>query len=598
MSASYVAGTGTPAGTAHSALRMPGALFDELAAGGGSEQAVAFLAGGERARRLLLLRELLDRLDELPDSLGPLGDVAKVWEAVETAARRAPEAADALLMSPQCGSWIAHALRRLHGAASGPPLWADAGHLACIAAAACVRAGADAELTVPARDGAVSLPTLGLLQLPDRAPGFTAVPITVRAGWVTAGPVTVRPLDDADSPVWHPLRVLAPYAVHLDDLDPYRDLDEPVAPARLPDDEVAYWQQALDEAHAILRRPTGSGTIGTTRPGDIARIVPWGTGRPSGARLSASTGDAFGSMMVSRPHTGLDLAESLVHEFQHSKLGALIHLFPLLADDRDERYYAPWRADPRHLPGLLHGAYAFTGVTGFWRARIGDRAVDPENTAPFHFALRRLQTRLVVRTLATRADLTPAGRRLIGGLTATVDRWLREPVEPGAVARARTAAVSHRVEWRLRNLRCGAAERDALVRAWRDGGTVPPSRSDPVIVPGASAEHWEDARAGLLLAPRPGPGADACLAAGDAARARELYAERLRTAPADPHALAGRLLAEAALRPSVRRVLARPERVAALLDGARIAAGDVAGVGRVVAWLAGQELADRDGRVA
>ncbi|WP_372344876.1 hypothetical protein [Streptomyces sp. KL116D] len=48
-----------------------------------------------------------------------------------------------------------------------------------------------------------------------------------------------------------------------------------------------------------------------------------------------------------------------------------------------------------------------------------------------------------------------------------------------------------------------------------------------MIVPGAYAEHWEDARAGLLLAP-----------------------------------------------------------------------GDAAGISRMVAWLAGQEPADRDGRVA
>ncbi|MBD9735622.1 hypothetical protein IGX29_28240, partial [Streptomyces sp. H28] len=37
-------------------FRMPERLFAELAAGGGSAEAVAFLEQGERARRLLLLR--------------------------------------------------------------------------------------------------------------------------------------------------------------------------------------------------------------------------------------------------------------------------------------------------------------------------------------------------------------------------------------------------------------------------------------------------------------------------------------------------------------------------------------------------------------
>ncbi|MER5945457.1 HEXXH motif domain-containing protein [Streptomyces sp. NPDC001904] len=559
---------------------MPGELFDELAAGGGSERAVGFLLKGERARRLLLLRELLDRLDERPGVLGPLGDVAPVWEAFEAAARRAPDAVDDLLMSPQCGAWIAHTLRRLHGAASGPPLWADAGYLACLAAAASVLAGADADLTLPVRAGALTLPTLGLVRLPDSAEAFSAVPVTVRAGQVTAGPVTVRPsATGSDTPGWQPLRTLRPGGIRLDDLDPYRDLDGPLPPARLSADEVAHWEKVVGEAHAILARGPGPGAVGAIRPGDITRIVPWASTQWPGIRLSASTGDAFGSMMASRPDSALDLAETLVHEFQHSKLGALLHLFPLLDDDRTERFYAPWRADPRHLPGLLHGAYAFTGVAGFWRARMGDRAADPENVAPFHFALRRLQTRQVVRTLATHAELAPAGRRLLAGLTATLDRWLREPVEPAVAARARAAAVSHRVEWRLRNLRCGPAERAALTRARQDGGAAP-SGFEPELVPGGSGAHWEDARAALYLAPRPGPDADACLTTGDPARARDLYAARLLHAPGDAHALSGLLLARAQLDPRVRRLLARPERVAAALE---VVGGDA---DEAVRWLA------------
>ncbi|MYT74437.1 MULTISPECIES: HEXXH motif domain-containing protein [unclassified Streptomyces] len=560
---------------------MPGRLFDELAAGGGSQEAVAFLLKGERARRLLLLRDLLDRLDEIPDVLGPLGEVTRVWEVLEAAALRAPDAVDGLLMSPQCGAWIAHALRRLHGAASGPPLWADVGHLACLAASASVLAGTDADLALPARAGALSLPMLGLIQLPDCALEFSAVPVVIRSGRVTAGPVAVRPLGTAgDVPGWQPLRTLRPGGIRLDDLDPYRDLDGPIAPDRLSADEVAHWEKAVEEAHGILARGPGPGTAGAIRPGDITRIVPWPSAQRPGIRLSASTGDAFGSMVASRPDSGLDLAETLVHEFQHSKLGALLHLFPLLADDRTERFYAPWRADPRHLPGLLHGAYAFTGVAGFWRARMGDRAADPENVAPFHFALRRLQSRLVVRTLATHAELAPAGRRLLAGLAATLDRWLREPVDPAVAARARASAVSHRTEWRLRNLRCGPAERAALARAHREGGP-PPRGFEPEPAPGGPAVHWEDTRAARYLSPRPGPDADAFLTTGDPARARELYEARLREAPDDAHALSGLLLARARLDPRARRLLARPERVTAALD---VVGGDT---DEAVRWLAG-----------
>lgn len=564
-------------------IRMPGPLFDELAAGGGSPQAVAFLAQGERTRRLLLLREAFDRFDADPAVLGPL-DAQAIWPVLEAAATRAPEPVDALLLTPQVGSWLAHTLRRLHGTASGPPLWADAGQIAAVALAAAVHAGTDAELTLPARGTAVSLPALGMLRLPGPDSGaFRAVRASVSGGTLTVRPgdgpqtVVVRPLTEPESAHWLPVHRLetGPGAtVQLDDLDPYRDLDEPIAPRRLGPDELRSWQGLFRDAVAILR---GGGTgPGGLRPEEISRIVPWhaedgDAELPVPAEgLSASTGDAFGSMVIARPPDGLALAETLVHEFQHSKLGALLHLFPLIDDDRTECHYAPWRADPRHLPGLLHGAYAFVGVTGFWRGRIGDPAADRDGRASFLFALRRLQTRTVLRTLATRARFTEPGLRLVTRLSATVDGWLREPLDPAAVARARAAAASHRVEWRLRNLRCDDDDRSALVEALRSGAAPAPGAA-PLVAPEPGRGYWQDDRTRLYQRGkfRPGgsPSADELLVAGDPAAARAAYTEQLRgPGPLDPHALAGWLLAHAQLHPRERRLLARPERFAALLE--------------------------------
>ncbi|MFE4452495.1 HEXXH motif domain-containing protein [Streptomyces sp. NPDC056796] len=596
-------------------IRMPGPLFDEIAAGGGSPEAVAFLLHGERTRRLLLLRELLELLDATPGILGPL-DARAAWPAMEAAAARAPGPVEALLLTPQVGSWLAHTLRRLHGTASGPPLWADAGQLAAVAAAAAVHAGTDAELLLPARGRAVSLPALGMILLPGPdGDTFHAVRATVSGGALTvrtghgAG-LVVRPLTEPESAHWLPVHRLdtgpGERAVQLDDLDPYRDLDEPIAPRRLAPGELRCWQRLFEDAVAVLRRG-GSAGPGGLRPEEISRIVPWqdkdgDTELPVPAEgLSASTGDAFASMVIARPRDGLALAETLVHEFQHSKLGALLHLFPLLQDDRSERHYAPWRADPRHLPGLLHGAYAFVGVTGFWRERIGDVAADPEGRAPFLFAMRRLQTRMVLRTLATHARLTGPGLRLVTRLSATVDGWLREPLDPSAVARARAAAVSHRVEWRLRNLRCAEDDRDALLKALRTGAAPSPG-GEPLIAPDRPRRHWQDDRTRLHqlrgLTAGGATTADELLVAGDPEGARAAYEEQLRGMgpfgprgsdplrprgsdplrprgsdphrppgpdPLDPHALSGWLLAHTALYPADRRLLARPERFAALL---------------------------------
>lgn len=560
----------------HVPFRMPDRLFDELAAGGGSGEAVAFLERAERTRRLLLLRTLLDKVGSLPTPLTP---PAEAWAALKETSEHVPEAVDRLLLEPSTGAWTAHVLRRLHGAAVGPPLWTETGHICVLAVTAAVHARMDADLLVPLSGGALHLPGLGTVRLSDVSPGPHVGRARVRGGELAlslhtadvsspqhAGVITCRPepaiVGDVRTPVgggahWTPLRTLTipgasgPAAIPLDDLDPYRDLDEPVPPDRLDADEAEAWQEMFQAAVGILVRE-GTGAGGQARPGrldprGIRTVVPYGRTAltppaPPTVGVSASSGDAFGAMVISRPGSALALAETLVHEFQHSKLAALLHLFPLLDDDREERYYAPWRADPRHLSGLLHGAYAFTGVAGFWR----DRLAEPEHAeaAAYHFALRRLQSRLVVRTLHTSARLTAPGRRLVAGLARTLDAWLRVPVDPAALARARTAAALHRTQWRLRNLAAPAGPDDGTLRFRPDRG------------------FWPDLRTHVFATRPAAPRTpDEHLAAGDPATALDGYARELARDPAAPHALSGWIVARAALDPghATRRALARPE---------------------------------------
>lgn len=564
-------------------FRMPERLFAELAAGGGSAEAVAFLEQGERARRLLLLRTLLDHLVALPTPLTP---AAEAWRVLKEAARRAPEPVEALLLAPATGTWIAHMLRRVHGTASGPPLWAEAGRLNALAVVASLRAGTETVLRVPLTDGALPLPGLGTARLPDGADGPATGRAGTRAGELTlTGPdragrratLVCRPAPEpvgaavsAETPHWSPLRTLTcasaagPVPIPLEDLDPYRDLDNPVPPARLDADEALAWQRLFDGAAALLADPppgpaagdAGPRSPGTWLPGrlDPARIkalVPWGRTAaqpppPPDVRVSASSGDAYGSMVVARPAGALALAETLVHEFQHSKLAALIHLFPLADDDRAERYYAPWRPDPRHLTGLLHGAYAFTGVAGFWRDRLAHPDHGP--AAAYHFALRRTQTRLVVRTLLTSGRLTEAGHGLVSGLARTLDGWLRVPVDAAALARARTAAVLHRTEWRLRNVAPPT-------------GPPGPAAAGPLRFR-ADRTAWSDVRTHAFATRPASPRTpDEHLAAGDPAAALDGYTAALDREPGDPGLLAGWIVARAALTGgrAARRMLARPE---------------------------------------
>ncbi|PNG21976.1 HEXXH motif domain-containing protein [Streptomyces cahuitamycinicus] len=547
-------------------LRMPDRLFAELAAGGGSAAAVAFLERAERARRLLLLRTLLGHLDALPTPLTP---VAEAWRVLKEAAEKSPEPVERLLLAPPTGGWISHMLRRVHGTATGPPLWAEAGHLSALALSASLHAGTKTAFDVPLTDGRLPLPGLGMVQLPDARQGLAAGRATTAGGELTVtGPgrangsvrVTCRPLRQhagAGGDTWLPLRTLTltgpggevPGTVVLEDLDPYRDLDDHLPPARLDEDEAREWQRLFGEAARILARP-GTPGPGRVDPAMIRAIVPFGRTGVSPpplpfVQVSASSGDSFGGMLIVRPASALALAETLVHEFQHSKLAALLHLFPLLEDDRAERYYAPWRTDPRHLTGLLHGAYAFTGVAGFWRDRLADAlGADAVERAGYFFALRRMQSRLAVRTLLTSGRLTVQGRALVAGLARTLDGWLREDVPPAALGRARTAAALHRTEWRLRNVAPARAAAPSDLRFRPDRTSWPDTRTQGFATPPTVART-----------------ADEHLAAGDAAAALVRYADVLADAPAEPHALAGWIVARTILEPgrAARRMLARPE---------------------------------------
>lgn len=534
-------------------LTLSSADLAALAAGGATPTALAFLEQGERSRRLLLLSQLLDALGSASDYTGPLGPWERAWATFEHAARTAPDIADDLVTSPQTGTWLAHTLRRVHGQSGQAELWTDVGRLFVLAATAALRCGIEADLPVPLRAGSLSFPGFGLVTAPGSHPEHSTGRLAIASGKFTLttdqGGTPPTSLTAPAAPHWRPLRLLHPGPLVLDDLDPYRDLDEPVSPRPLPDVEAAMWQRLYAEAYSILtvdasaHRTDRVSAAGTVDPNRIRSIIPWqptdrADDRLPLPQLSASTGDAYASMVISRPPNALLFAETLVHEFQHSKLASLLHHFPLLEDDRAERYYAPWRSDPRHLTGLLHGAYAFTGVAGFWRLRMLDPTTDAATQAfaAYHFALRRLQARLVVRTLTHSGRLTQQGKAIVNGLTETLTNWLHEAVPGPVLYRARAAARLHRTEWRLRNLR--------------------PPHYEPV----ADDSSWPDPRTpGFVRAPANPETADDLLASGNPAAALPLY---LRDAPGNPAACAGAIVAAALADPghATSKSLAHPER--------------------------------------
>lgn len=430
---------------------LPSAALAELARGEGGATTLDLLLEAERSRRLLLLR-MLD------DAMGP----GPAWDLLSEAQRRSPSVVDELLMYPQTGMWLATALRRLRGSIpQDEPLWVVLGHFSALAAVAALRAELDFSIEVPVRHGRVPLPTLGCAVLPTTEPWTTA---TVRSEGgrtvvETAGAtIAVPPGPGSAGPGWHEVRRLAvgptgrQLDVALDDLDPYRTYPQPTEPRPLSEEAVTQWQKELERAWRVLLREL-PGTAEAMRRG-VFSLTP----TPARERFrprSVTSGDAFGGIEASEPDDAVQLAVTLVHEFQHTKLGGLLHLTPLLTDGADvstELWYAPWRDDPRPLDGLLQGIYAFVGIARFWRAHR-EKTDAQKAIAHFEFALWRTHVATALEQVHRHPRRTPLGAALLDTLRGHCAQWLEEPVPEEQLALARLCAADHVARWRVHHLR-------------------------------------------------------------------------------------------------------------------------------------------------
>ncbi|MFI6024128.1 HEXXH motif domain-containing protein [Amycolatopsis magusensis] len=562
--------------------------FDELAGGCASAGTIGVLRGISRSRQLTLFRAVVDRAARRSVRLDPLPGLDQAWQLLVAAQSRDAAAVAPVLFGPQAGLWAATALRRLSEASSGDPvpLWVDLGYLHLTAVASAIRAGVPFRARVPVRDGAVVLPTLGLARLPGGR-RWEIAEVHHSAGnrvWVRGPAGTVRLPDDptADGRGWLATRRLRADGVELwlDDLDPYRGFTEPLPPERIPDEDAAAWADRLTAAWGLLSHqfPAAAAEI---RAG-LSTLVP----TPATSRFttfSASTADAFGCVVLSLPPDPVTFAVTLVHEFNHSKLSALLELVELHGPDRGDRFYAPWRDDPRPLSGLLHGVYSFLGVTGFWRRHRHAAGGAGKHWAEFEFAHWREQTARAARTLAGARGLTALGRRFTGVMERQLESWCEEPVPAELVEIARRANLDHYATWRLRHLRADPGHVRDLAVAWLAGrprAVVATPEPEPVLAEDSTPHLQSAARATLIrlrlteagffaellhapeLAITEIPGttvADLAFVDGDLPAAIAGYRDQLAGAPAAPGAWIGLGLAAAQ-----ETLLTRPELVVAL----------------------------------
>ncbi|MFD5316869.1 HEXXH motif domain-containing protein [Streptomyces sp. NPDC127098] len=510
--------------------------------------------------RRFMLGELLRAAGDVTLT-GPLPPIADARDLLVDADRAAPAAVANILLYPSTGRWLSHVLRRLHAADEGPvPFWVDLGHLHAIASAAAIRANLDFAFQAPAREGAVLLPTLGLARLGDVGTVAAEISAANGHGVISHGRASVA-VPGPTAPGWLPLRRVTAESgtreltLCVDDLDTFRDADPPTAPMPLPEGEVTRWRRLIEGAWRLIvdLDAAQAASLATA----LSSLTPKAA-LPDGGVTSLSSSEAFGGVVLTMPADPVQLAETLVHEFQHMRLNAMLDTTEFLERPvaRDALFYAPWRNDPRPLEGVFHGIFAFFGVTEFW-LHVSRSAGDERSLrrARFELAYWRIQTWDTFTALRTHRRFTADGRRFLREMSEGAVEWRREPVPTDVVQLAREAVVAHRALWRLHHLRAAPSVVAELTDAWRAGR--PPaqyvSRSPSLLRP--MATEATDLNSAVSPYRR---------AAVDDAQPDGLLGPVERERPTDPGAwlrLGLALRAAAPSSPAARALVHRPELV-------------------------------------
>ena len=58
------------------------------------------------------------------------------------------------------------------------------------------------------------------------------------------------------------------------------------------------------------------------------------------------------------------ILEALIHEYNHNKINLILQNEVLLANDYEEKYYSPYRPDPRSIHGIYLGLHALSAA--YW----------------------------------------------------------------------------------------------------------------------------------------------------------------------------------------------------------------------------------------
>lgn len=166
----------------------------------------------------------------------------------------------------------------------------------------------------------------------------------------------------------------------------------------------------------------------------IKKIVPLKV--ISSAVPSSSNSTMQGIIFCTYVKDPLLISEMLIHECSHNKLFLLQEVDPVLDPKIHgdgwtiEKYYSPWRSDPRPLNGILHGLFVFSEVIKFWNYIIKlKNNKDYKHISYKRYYLLIEQAKIALDVLNKHATFTSVGKKLIVGIEKNIIE-LRSKITP------------------------------------------------------------------------------------------------------------------------------------------------------------------------
>jgi HEXXH motif-containing protein len=207
--------------------------------------------------------------------------------------------------------------------------------------------------------------------------------------------------------------------------------DFPIVRSRLYAEEWGI--RIATSADTLLRYSASAGAI--TRA-FVSSILPLVCG--DDAIGSASRESALGLIFLPATDAIDQLTECLLHEAMHQYLFRIEECGAVFTDaiTPDEKFYSPWRSDPRPLRMTLHGAFVFAAVADLYLWQQAPSALGIAVSECHRRAYHRSeQARVAIDIVRRHSELTRFGKVVVDAIDVDL-ATLRDRVSPGAEDRS------------------------------------------------------------------------------------------------------------------------------------------------------------------